>query len=107
MQRNITDLVEKQRTAVGLLHLPGVIGMRIGKRPFHMSEQFTLKQGLSNGAGIHADHWFQSPVGQAVNLGSQHVFPRSVLTGNQNTRVGRSNLLDRATDSRHGRSRSP
>ena len=56
MQRNITDLVEKQRTAVGLFHLPGEIGMRIGKRPFHMSEQFTLEQGLSNGAGIHADH---------------------------------------------------
>ena len=72
-----------------------------------MSEQLTLEQGLGNGTGIYADHRFQSPVGQAVNLGSQHVFPRSVLAGNQNTRVGRSDLLDRATDSRHGRSRSP
>ena len=43
-ERQLADLVEKQRAAVGFLEQPGLVAHRIGERAAHVTEQLGLEQ---------------------------------------------------------------
>ena len=44
IHRNVRDLVHEQRAFVRQLEAPGAIRLRVGKRAFHMAEQFALEK---------------------------------------------------------------
>ena len=43
VQRNIANLIQEERAAVGLLKLAHVVRMRIGESALHMAEEFTFE----------------------------------------------------------------
>ena len=51
---HLADFVEKQGSAVGLLHLPGLLFHRAGERTFLVPKQFTLEQCLGNCRAVKA-----------------------------------------------------
>src|SRR5690554_8109837 len=52
-QRQIANLIQKKRAAIGLLNFTNAVTARIGEGPLFMPKQLTLKQAFNNGSHIH------------------------------------------------------
>ena len=62
-QRQLADLVEEERAAVGLLEQSLPLGGRAGERALRVAEQLALEQRLGNGAAVHGDERPRSRAG--------------------------------------------
>ena len=101
MLRDVSYFVEEECASVGLFELSHMVGMCIRERPLDMTEEFALEQGFRQCSCIHADHGFECALGHAVDLAGQNILSRSVLSGDEHSRVGRSDLLHRPPDIAH------
>ena len=55
-QRDLADLVEEKRAAVGQLEAPGFVARRAGEGAFHMAEKLALEERLGHGGAVGLDH---------------------------------------------------
>ena len=101
VQRDVPDLIEEQRAAVGLLELADMVGMCIGECALHVAEQLALEESLSDGAGVDSHHWLAAAQAQGMYLAGQHVLAGAVFAGDQHRGIRRSNLVDGLADRRH------
>lgn len=107
MQRQVADLIEEERTAVGDLELSGTVGARIGEGTLHVAEQFAFEQRLGHGTHIHGHHRTATAMRAAVNLARQHLLARTVFPRNEDIGIGRRDLFDDLADTFHRRTRPP
>jgi hypothetical protein len=54
-RRDVPDLVEEQRAAIGQLETPGSIGLGVGEGALHVPEHLAFENGLGQAARIHGD----------------------------------------------------
>jgi len=82
--RELADLVEKQRAAVGHLEQPLLHGLGVGEGALLMAEQFGLHQGFGNGGTVDG---YKGPLAAGAvvvdGLGDQ-VFAGATFSLNQN-----------------------
>ena len=85
-ERDVGDLVEEQRAAVGQLEAADAVALGVGERALHVAEQLALEHALGEAAGVDGDHAAASarardgvqrprddPLAGAVLAGDQHV----------------------------------
>ena len=72
-----------------------------------MAEQLAFEQRLGDGPCIDGDHRFLAPEAVGVDLTRQHVLAGTVLSGDQDRRIGRGDLVQRLPDVLHGRGCAP
>src|SRR6266487_4547918 len=83
----LTDLVEQQRAAAGLLEQPCLVGRSTRKRAADVTEQLRLEQRLGNGGAIDADKRLGGARAGAVNGAGDHFLSGATLPGDQDGRV--------------------
>jgi hypothetical protein len=66
-EREMSDLVEEERAAVGELEQPGLHPRGTGEGALLVSEQFTLEKVLGNRRAVHVDEWRIAPRAVVVN----------------------------------------
>src|SRR5579883_1217226 len=103
LERQIADLIQKNRTAVGLLKTPHPSLMGIGERSLDVTEEFIFQQRSRNAAAVHRDHGQLSTGRKEMNRPGNALFTRAGLAGYQNTGVlgsDQPDLLDYFLDGR-------
>ena len=55
VERQLADLVEQERAAVGDLELAGAVGDRAGEGAAHVAEQLALRRGLRQRRAVDVD----------------------------------------------------
>src|SRR6185295_3274280 len=66
-QRQLADLVEEQRAAVGRLEQPRLVVGRAGERAAHVPEQLALEQRFDDGGAVDGDEALAAARAQLVN----------------------------------------
>ena len=107
VQRNIADLIKEQCPAIGLFELAHMVRVGIGEGALHMTEEFTFKQRLSDGASINGHHRLLTPEAVGVDLPCQHILTGAVLTGDEHCSICRGDLIKGLADVGHGPGRAP
>ena len=93
MERNVSNLIKEECASVCLFKFAYVVGMGIGKGPFHVAEEFAFKKCLCKCPHIYTYHRPPHTAAQAVNLPRQHVLSGSVFSGNEHCGICRGYLL--------------
>ena len=91
---HLSDLVEKQRAAVGLLHLPGLLLHGAGERSLFVPEQLALEQRLRDGRAVQPHVRLLPPLAGVVNRSRDQLLAGSALAENQDRGLGRANRPD-------------
>jgi hypothetical protein len=104
-ERHVSDLVEKQGTALRLEQEPAVVLPRVGEGAAHVSEQLALEQMLGESRAVDRD---EGPLGATASLvqRSRHEFlARTTLAGDEHRRIAFRDALDDLIDALHFRTR--
>jgi hypothetical protein len=101
LNRQVTDLIEKQRAARGGLETARPVLARIGKCPFAVAEEFALEQGFADGAEIDRNENFRSPPGLLMNGTRDQFLAGAVFAEDKYVRIGRRRAAHEFEDSRH------
>ena len=88
-QRNVADLVQEQRAAVGGFHEADLRGRRAGERTLLMAEQFVLEQRLRKARAVHDDEGLAGTAARLVDRLGHHLLARAGLAQQQHGGVGR------------------
>ena len=107
MQRNISDLVQEQSTALRKLKLACMVCMGIGESPFYMTEQLTFKKRFCDSSGVYCHHRLTTPEAASMNLPRKDILAGSVFSGDKDGCVGRSNFADGSLNGGHGGAGAP
>ena len=100
-ERDVGDLVEEERAAVGELEAADAIGLGVGERAADVSEQLALEDAFGESAGVDRD---ERPVGarrSRVQPAGDDFLAGAVLAGDEHVGVGRRDLLEQAADGLH------
>src|SRR6185437_11442906 len=94
-QAHISNFVQKQRAAVGLLEFSDLVCLRSWKTALAVAEQFTLYQVLWDGRAVHFDERLGGARAAIVNRVRDQLFPGPALSVNQHppVRSGESGKL--------------
>ncbi len=102
-QRHLTDLVEKERAAVGGLDASHPALHRAGKGAAGVSEELRFEQRLGNGRAINGDKWFAASQGEAVQRFGDQFLARPGRPFNKNgSGAGSDQAMRRLTSSMQG-----
>ena len=97
-RRDIADFVEEERTAIGILELADLAGVRAGESALFVSEEFGLDQRFGNGRAVDRDEAVILAGTVVMQGGGDEFFTRSGLTANQDGGVDARELVDDAED---------
>jgi hypothetical protein len=89
-RRDLADLVEQQRAALGNFHPARLIAHRAGERTGRMTEQLAGEQLLGQGRAIHRDVRLADPLAARMDEPRQHALAGAILAAHQDRRVGSS-----------------
>ena len=92
-QRQIANLVEKQRPAVRELELAGLARSRAGKRALLVPEELGFEQVLRNGGAVDGDKRTIGPRAQHVQRAGKQLFAGPAFTLEEHGRVGAGRAL--------------
>src|ERR1700682_723647 len=67
LQRQLSDFIQKYRSAFGCLNLPLLVSCRPGKCALGVTEQFRLQEVLGDGAAVDGDKWFAFAAAAAMD----------------------------------------
>ena len=101
-RREIGNLVEEQRAAVGLFDEAGAIGHRARERTFHVAKQLRLEQFVRQRRAVDVAESPLAPRAQVMQRARHEFFTRSALAFNEDrkrrrrcTRHGATDVCDR------------
>ena len=94
VQRQVTNFVQKNGTAVGQFKTPNAVGHGAGKGAFAMTKQFAFQQIFGNGCTIDGHKISAATVGLIVQGTRHQLFARSALTRNEHCGIGRRHALN-------------
>ncbi len=94
VQRQIANLIEEQRTAVGRHDPARAIGVGAGECAALVSEQLTFKQRIRQCAEVNTDKRFPGAPRQAMNFASRQFFAGAALAEYEYVRVRGSRAID-------------
>src|SRR5262245_62799186 len=76
---DLTDLVEKARSAVRRLEEPSLVGQRAGERALDVAEELALEQGLGERAAVDRDEWLIAAAARRVDGPRDQLLARARL----------------------------
>ena len=94
--RQLADLVEEQRAAVGLLEGARAIGHRAGERAAHVPEQLGLDQLVGDGAAVEHDERAVAARAVAVDRLGEQLLAGAGLAFDQHGGVGGGDVVEHA-----------
>ena len=93
-ERQLADLVEEQRAAVGHLEAAGLLFGRAGERALLVAEQLALDQRLGERGAVDGDARTLRAARRAVDRARDHLLAGAGLAAEQDRRVARADALD-------------
>ena len=105
-ERQVADLVEEQRAAVGRLDLADRLPCRAGERALLVAEQLALEQVLGNRGAVDRDEALAAPRRQVVQRAREQLLAGAAFAQQQDGRAGARDLLDRRGRSAAARDRA-
>ena len=99
--RDVADLVEEQRAAVGELEPAELLLDRAGERALLVAEQLALEQRLGQRAAVDLDERAVRALAEPVDRARDQLLAGAALAGDEHGGVARRDLLDRAPHDRH------
>jgi hypothetical protein len=105
-RRDLADLVEEQRAAVGLVKPPLAPRRRAGERAALVTEQLALEQRLGERGAVQTDERTGGAGGVAVEGRRDQLLAGAALAADEHRRARRRDLQDRVEHRAHGRARS-
>src|SRR5688572_9104161 len=103
VQRYVSNLVEKQRTAVRELETSDTIALRISKRTTHVSKQFAFENTFRKSTSVQRNQRLRAARRYRVKDAGDHLFTSTVLAGDEHVGVRWSNALDEIQHCLHRR----
>ena len=94
VERQLADLVEKDRSAVGKLEAADSFLDRARERPFDMAEQFALDQSGGNRAAVDLHERPVAPLAAAVDGPREQFLAGAGFADDEDRRVGGRHALD-------------
>ncbi len=91
-QRNIGNLIEEKRAAVGQLKTADAVRTGVGEGALYVPEDFAFEGSLRQAAGIHGDERLASAGRGSVQQASDNFFAGAVFAGDEHVSVGRPDL---------------
>ncbi len=88
-RRHVADLVQEDRSAVGLDELPDLPAHRAGEGALLVAEELRLDQLLGNRRAVDLDERARGDAGGAVDLARHELLARAALALDQDRRAGR------------------
>ena len=101
--RNVADLVEEDRAAVGLLQQPLFLILRAGEGALLEAEQLRFEQRVGDGAAVDRHEGLLVPRAPAVDRPGDQFLAGAALAGDQHIAFACRRLLDEPEDLLHGR----
>ena len=89
LRGHLRDLIEKDRSTIGVLEPPNALCRSAGESASLMAEQFALQQRLWNGGAIHFHQRSGSARAPGVDNISQNFLADTAFACDQNTALGR------------------
>jgi hypothetical protein len=102
-QRQLADLVQEERAALGERDAAAPAARRARERAAHVAEQLALQQRLGDGAAVHRDERARGARRAAVDEAREHLLAGARLALQQHRRVARRDALARPHDGGHRR----
>ena len=102
LERDVGDLVEEERAAVGELEAADAIGFGVGEGAADVSEELALEDAFGESAGVDG---YERPVGarrRRVEPAGDDFLAGAVLAGDEDVGVGGRDLFEEAADGLHG-----
>src|SRR5690606_13766264 len=93
-ERQLADLVEEERAALGELEAPGARAVRAGEGAALDAEELALEQVLRDRRAIDRDERPRPPRRELVERARRELLAGAALAGEQHRGVGRGELAD-------------
>ena len=103
VQRQLADLIEEQRAAIGLDKLAGGFGNSAGKRALLMAKQDRLHEVFRNGAAVDRHERLARPGAGALNAARDHFLTHTAFAQDQHRNIRGRPALCHADDAAHRR----
>ena len=94
VERQLADLVEEQRAAVGELELPGAVGDRTGERAADMAEQLALDDALGERRAVDLDQRCLATARAVVDRARCELLAHAGLAEDQHRELGGRDDVD-------------
>jgi hypothetical protein len=101
VEREVADLVQEERAAVGCLHAADAVALGVGEGALHVPEQLGIEQAFGDGAEIHRDQLLARPARAAVEFACDQFLAGAVLAEDQDVGISRPRALDQRIDAGH------
>src|SRR5213078_2546122 len=98
-ERQVANLVEKQRAAMRHLELARLAGNRARERALLMTEELRLEERLGNRRAVDGDEWGLGPRAQRVERPREQLLAGAAFPFDQHRRVGGGGALQRGRPS--------
>jgi hypothetical protein len=99
--RHLRELVEEERSAVGLLEEPLLVAHGAGERALDVSEDLRLEQGLGQGAAVDGEEGAVRALARVVQGFRDELLAGARLAPDEDRRVGRRHPGDQLEDVAH------
>ena len=103
VQGKIADLVQKQRSALGRLHSPRAVSLRICEATLAMAEEFAFEKRFRHGAEVDGDERLLRPARLAMDLARDEFLAGAVLAEDQDIGIGGCRPRDERQHALHRR----
>ncbi len=101
-ERDVRNLIEEERPAVGELETADAIRLGVGKRALHVAEELALEHALRDATGVDRDHRALAAGRHGVERPRDEALARAVLARDEDVRVGRPDAGDHLQHRLHG-----
>ncbi len=102
-RREVADLVEEDRAAVGGDELADLLAHRAGEAPLLVAEELRLDQLFGDRRAVDADEWLVAPRRAVVDGARHELLAGAALARDQHRGGSRRRALDRLAQAAHGR----
>ena len=97
-RRRLADFVEEERALIGRGEETGLVFHGTGEGALHVTEEFTLQQGLGERTAVDREKAVVRSRAQLVDVSRNHFLPRSRLAGDQHRGIRRGDRLGETQD---------
>src|SRR5206468_2501548 len=94
VERQVADLVQEKRAAIGGADRAGRVGDSTGKRAFLVAKQMSLGQFLWHGGAVERDEDLVLAIRERVDRTRDEFLACARFAGNEHRHVGRADLIN-------------